>query len=310
MFNNQGLKAFFSFSRKDRIFILLVATVVGGSLFLPRFMATSTPSFTTLEDSVLVLAMDTLQQRQSRKNTIEKEDFGRAYQYERTAGKSFTQGELFLFDPNVITVEEWQRLGLNARTSKTIANYIQKGGRFRKAEDLKKIWGMPAGFYDRVKEYVRISVPKNPSPYEENRPAFVREERKVSVIDINKADSADFIALPGIGSKLSARILSFRDKLGGFYAVEQVAETYGLPDSTFQKIKGRLQVDENNVRKINVNTATKEELKTHPYIRWNIANAIVEYRNQHGAFEHLDELKNIMLINEDTFRKIAPYLVL
>ncbi len=130
------------------------------------------------------------------------------------------------------------------------------------------------------------------------------------MINLNEADTSELIVLPGIGSKLSARIVAFREKLGGFYAVEQVGETYGVPDSTFQKIKGRLQVDGNSIRKINVNSATKDDLKAHPYIRWNLANAIVEYRNQHGAFSSLEELKNIVLIDEGTFQKIVPYLQL
>ena len=64
------------------------------------------------------------------------------------------------------------------------------------------------------------------------------------------------------------------------------------------------------MRKMNVNTATKDDLKGHPYIRWNLANAIVEYRNQHGAFKSLDELKNIVLVDEATFGKIVHYLSL
>ncbi|RYZ57831.1 MAG: helix-hairpin-helix domain-containing protein, partial [Chitinophagaceae bacterium] len=162
------------------------------------------------------------------------------------------------------------------------------------------------------KDFVRItSVERKAySSAENNRPAFVREERKPVLININEADTAAFISLPGIGAKLSARILSFREKLGGFYSVEQVGETYGLPDSTFQKIKGRLQVDEGRIRKINVNTATKDELKLHPYVRWQLANVIVEYRNQHGAFKSLEELKNIVLIDEGVFEKIRHYLSL
>jgi competence ComEA-like helix-hairpin-helix protein len=103
--------------------------------------------------------------------------------------------------------------------------------------------------------------------------------------------------------------VNFRDKLGGFYSVDQVRETYGLPDSTFQKIKTSMQLG-GSVKKLNINTATKDELKTHPYIKWNLANAIVEYRNQHGGFKSLDDLKNIAIIDEATFERIAHYLSL
>ncbi|RYZ56297.1 MAG: helix-hairpin-helix domain-containing protein [Chitinophagaceae bacterium] len=312
MLPKQLLKEYLTFTKKDRIGALLIIVVIGGSLLLPRLLAPTPQPLALGQDSALVLALDTLQARQAAKPAFRRDETGTAYQYERTSSNSFTKGELFAFDPNTITAEEWQRLGLNERTSKTIVKYVSKGGKFYKPEDLQKIWGMPEGFYERVKDYVQItSVQKTSYPQaENNRPAFVREERKPILININEADTAAFISLPGIGAKLSARILSFREKLGGFYSVEQVGETYGLPDSTFQKIKGRLQVDEDRIRKINVNTATKDELKLHPYIRWQLANAIVEYRNQHGVFKSLEELKNIVLIDEGVFEKIRHYLSL
>ncbi len=114
--------------------------------------------------------------------------------------------------------------------------------------------------------------------------------------------------MPGIGSKLAQRIINFRDKLGGFYAVQQVTETFGLPDSTFQKIKTRLAINGKAVKQININTASLDELKVHPYIRYNIANSIVQYRSQHGNFTSVAVIKNIMLISDDLFNKLEPYL--
>jgi competence ComEA-like helix-hairpin-helix protein len=311
MLPKQLIKDYFTFTKKDRIFIVLVASIIGGSLIVPQFLATKPKPLDLQQNSTLVLAMDTLQQRESRKPSFRKDDGGHTYQFERSVPGGFTEGELFPFDPNTITAEDWQRMGLNARTTKTIINYVSKGGKFYKPEDLQKIWSLPEGFYERVKDYMRITTVRKEYPkYDDNKPVFVREERKVVLIPVNSTDTAALIALPGIGSKLAARIISFREKLGGFYSVEQISETYGLPDSTFQKIKGRLQVEESTIRKINLNTATKDELKVHPYIRWNLANAIVEYRNQHGPFKSLEELKNIVLIDEAIFDKMIPYLSL
>ena len=309
MLPKQLLEDYLSFTKKDRIFTIVLVLVIGGSLLVPRLLAPAAQPLALQSDTALLLAIDTLQQREKAKPSFNKENNSSAYRYNRTQTKSFTEGELFSFDPNTISFEDWQRLGLNERTSKTIINYVHKGGKFYKPEDLQKIWGMPEGFVERVKNYVQInSVKKEFAQYSENNPVYVREERKRSVININEADTTAFISLPGIGSRLSARIITFRDKLGGFYSVEQVAETYGLPDSTFQKIKGRLQMDDVVIRKINVNTATKDELKAHPYIRWNLANAIVEYRNQHGGYKSLEELKNIALVDETTFNRISHYL--
>jgi len=135
-------------------------------------------------------------------------------------------------------------------------------------------------------------------------------EPKYAAVDVNTADTSAFIALPGIGNKLALRIVNFRDKLCGFYSIDQIGETYGLPDSVFRKIKPFLRFETNLVKKFNINTATKEEMKSHPYLKWNLANAIVEYRNQHGAFSSLEDLKKISLITTDIFDKVKFYLAL
>ena len=123
------------------------------------------------------------------------------------------------------------------------------------------------------------------------------------------ADTTALIALPGIGSKLSQRILFFRDKLGGFYKVDQVGETFGLRDSVFQLIKARFSINTSAaLRQININTATLDEMKAHPYLRYAIANAIVQYRTQHGNYMAVADIKKIMLVTEDIYNKVAPYL--
>src|SRR5258705_24726 len=129
-----------------------------------------------------------------------------------------------------------------------------------------------------------------------------------TAVDINNADTIAFISLPGIGSKLAARIVTFRDKLGGFYSIEQVRETYGLPDSTFQKIKQWLKLDNASVKKININTATVDELKAHPYIKFSIANPIVAYRTENWLFTKLEDIKKVMAVTNELYDKIVSYL--
>jgi len=117
-----------------------------------------------------------------------------------------------------------------------------------------------------------------------------------------------FIALPGIGSKLAERIVKFREKLGGFCTAAQVAEVYGLSDSVFAKINSKLQCNPALVKQININTVSFEELKAHPYIKYQLANAVIQYRNQHGSFQSTEDLKQIVLMTDEVFNKIAPYL--
>ena len=114
--------------------------------------------------------------------------------------------------------------------------------------------------------------------------------------------------MPGIGSKLSQRILVFRDKLGGFYTIDQIGETFGLRDSVFQLIKSRFTISNAPVHQLNINTATLDELKAHPYLRYAVANAIIQYRTQHGNYAAVEDIKKIMLVTDEVYGKAAPYL--
>lgn len=223
------------------------------------------------------------------------------------------QGDLFYFDPNTIGSDGWKKLGLRDKTIAVIMNYRNKGGKFKQAADIKKIWGLFPDEAERLMPFVNIET-KEHYDVEKKYPAndhkkgekFVHK-KIYSNINVNAADTVDWARLPGIGSKLSLRIVTFREKLGGFYSIEQVGETFGLTDSVFQKVKQYLLVS-GEVKKININTATLEQLKGHPYIRYNIGNLIIQYRLQHGAFKKITDIKKIMVITEEIFNKVSPYL--
>ena len=204
-------------------------------------------------------------------------------------------------------------MGLRDKTIHTIQNFLSKGGKFYKPEDISKIWGLSAVDAKRLIPYVSIkNVAAQYTSFEKReykKPISSYTVKTIQPIDINLADTSAFINLPGIGSKLSNRIIAFREKLGGFYSIEQVGETYLLPDSTFQKIKPRLVLNNMRVRQININNASIDEMKIHPYIRYNLANAIFQYRQQHGNFNSVEDIKKIMLVTDAVFEKISPYLM-
>ncbi len=221
--------------------------------------------------------------------------------------------EIFYFDPNTASAVEWKRLGVRDKTIETIQKYLSKGGHFYKPEDISKIWGLHPADVKRLLPYVTIAQKSNdyvkrdyPNYPQVKQASYV--SKAVQPVDVNAADTTMLIALPGIGSKLAQRIINFRNKLGGFYSAEQVGETFGLPDSTFQKIKSRLVLSNPSIKKININNASIEELKTHPYIRYAIANAIIQYRNQHGNFASVADVKKIMLVTDDVYKKMEPYV--
>jgi DNA uptake protein ComE-like DNA-binding protein len=127
-------------------------------------------------------------------------------------------------------------------------------------------------------------------------------------VDLSLADTTALIALPGIGPTLARRIIQFRDKCGGFYSPEQVAEVYGLQDSVFQLIKPYLTIAEPNPRKLTLNELGIDSLAAHPYITYSEARAIVKYREQHGPFRQEEELLKIALLTPEWLRKVGPYL--
>lgn len=227
----------------------------------------------------------------------------------RSAGsyrQEATAAEAFPFDPNTATREELLRLGLPARIADNLLKYRERGGRFRRPEDLQKLYGFSANDYERLAPYVTIAAaPENaPAP----KAATERATRSPVIIDINTADEAAWQQLRGIGPALSRRIVKFRDRLGGFRSVDQVGETYGLPDSTFQQIRPQLQSDAEIYRPLRINEADAETLANHPYLDYRSARAIVSYRQQHGVFRNAADLAKVMALPAGVAEKLAPYL--
>lgn len=316
----ESVAQYLGFTRRERLAILVLVALVLLVFLLPRFVGSRNGSTAGGADTAWISSLRKLEQRPpvTEKKTYNSrdDDNGSQYQYDRDkkAYPSAGKKELFYFDPNTLSTPAWKRLGFRDKTIKIIENYLSKGGRFRKPEDLQRIYGLFPDEYERIAPYIRIAATEEVIAEKEPAKELVNPDKKkpsrYSIIDINTADTTALISLPGIGSKLSVRILNFRDRLGGFYSITQVAEVYGLPDSTFQKIKQYLKLENPVLKKININTVTVDELKGHPYIRYNIANPLVAYRKEHGPFKKLEDLKKVMAVTEEIYQKIAPYLSL
>lgn len=316
----EWIKDYFSFTKKERIGVFVLISIILILLFIPYLFPylkkETKPDKTAFEKEVAKLNQLKIDSAQKTRQYVkinykEEEEEPNYYQPSRRQYDNSIKGELFSFDPNTISANDWKRLGVKDKTIQTIQNYLSKGGHFYKAEDLHKIYGL------REEEVLRLSPNvsiKNNSAVEavsnETKPAFENKPAKTfsAQIEINSADSSAFISLPGIGTKLSQRILNFRDKLGGFYSVQQVGETFGLPDSTFKKIKPNLRCDNSSIKKININATDINLLKAHPYIKYSLGNVIIQYRNEHGNYSSVEDVKKISFVTDDLFKKIAPYL--
>ena len=238
------------------------------------------------------------------------------------------QVETFAFDPNTASKDDLMRLGLSSRTAQTILNYRAKGGRFYKKEDLKRIYTVRPEDYERLEAYVRIPPRQGNGRYEdfskkadnqgavaatsfEEKPFAAQNFTKktaTATVDINAATVEDWQQIRGIGPGWAKRIVNFREKLGGFTAPQQVAETYGLPDSVFQKMLPQMQSTTPVFRRINLNAATLDEVKYHPYLSSFQATILFNYRTQHGSYADFASVKKVKAgFTDDDWRRLEPY---
>lgn len=315
------LEDYFGISRKQAraafvlmafSFMLIWTPFIFRRWILPYFPAPTEPVNTQKFDSIAAqLEKDASTVAVERENNYSKKE------YKNTPDRPV---RLFTFDPNTATVDQLQELGIPPFIAKRIDKYRSKGGKFRKKEDLLHIYDFPTNVYQKLESYISLpevstkkytsdfaqkSVPNNTLPKEikaYNKPVVVP-------FDINSTDTTELIKLKGIGSKLSLRILKFRDALGGFHSASQYSEIFGLDSLALSELNKYAKI-QSPVRKVNINTATAEEMAQHPYLRNKKINAvIVNYRTQHGPYQSVEDLKKVRVVDDNTIEKIGPYLV-
>ncbi len=154
----------------------------------------------------------------------------------------------------------------------------------------------------------QVTSLKNNTTNEKKADSYSYKTDEAFTIEINSADSNSFGRINGIKRYIAARIIKFRRALGGFYSVSQLKEVYGLNPEIIDSNMQHFTVDESKVKTININNADINELKHHPYIGYSLAKVIVAYREQHGNFTSKADLKKIVIITDEEYEKLAPYI--
>lgn len=218
----------------------------------------------------------------------------------------------FEFDPNNLNTEGWIRMGFSEKQAASIVRFREKGGTFRKKEDVRRLYAVTDEVYQILEPYIRITSTGKPenavwdsSANPRSHALAVREKYRV---ELNSADSAELVRAYGIGPATARRILRYRERLGGYVSASQLLEIPGIDSARYETFRDEVFADPETVRKINVNTASITELRQHPYIDYFIAKAIVDKRIRSGGFKSPDELAGIPLLYEALFNKLKPYL--
>jgi DNA uptake protein ComE-like DNA-binding protein len=192
--------------------------------------------------------------------------------------------------------------------------YREKGGRFNTREELKKIYGLDSAEYSDIEHYILIRADQTDTSEwlkagsDDTGIARVDFNSRI-LINLNTADSAELESFYGIGPVLSARIVRYRDLLGGYASKRQLLEVYGMTIENFERIQDYVVADSAEIDFINLNEASLEELSRHPYLTVYQARSLIAYRETNGRFASTEEIVRNDLLPVDVYKKIRPYLV-
>ena len=196
--------------------------------------------------------------------------------------------ESFRFDPNTVTEDDLCRLGFTQKQARSIMNYRQKGGRFRRKADFAKSFVVPDSIYRRLEPYIDIPL-----------------------LDLNLADSAAFDALPGIGGWFAVKMVEHRNALKGYSYKEQLMDIWKFDKSRYDALSDLITVDTSDVIPYPLWTYPADSLRHHPYIRnYETARAIVLFREHSPRGEWtIQKLSAAGILSESAAEKLSRCVI-
>lgn len=208
------------------------------------------------------------------------------------------------FDPNQYSKEEWIKLGLSSKQADIVLKFTKRT--IYSNQDLSRIFVIPVELFEMIKDSTKYPSKDN------NQFSEVRTKDQIipKKIELNQATEEELMALKGIGSFFAKQILKKRSELGGFVKREQLLEVWKMDQEKYDMLKDQIEINPQLITKIELNSITIDQLKMHPYVKWNIANSIVKIREQRNGFKNIEDIKESALINEELFEKLKPYLSL
>ena len=212
------------------------------------------------------------------------------------------------FDPNLADSIELLDLGLSPYVARNVLRYREKGGRFRTPESFARIYGLTEDQFETLRPYIRISESfrqKTDTSTYVRRDTFavVYKYPKGTLVDVGVADTTELKKIPGIGSGISKAIVGYRNRLGGFYSLEQLREVRFVTPEMMEWFK----LDSISIRQLPVNRAGLDRLRNHPYLNFYQAKVILEHRKKHGEIKSLSQLSLYEEFTEKDLKRLSAY---
>ena len=197
---------------------------------------------------------------------------------------------------------------------RNIYKYRAAGGVYRQPRDFARLYGLTLKQYRRLEPYIRIKEEDMPAEryFYKYEPIEERDTMKYPIklqaeerVILNRADTAQLRKVPGIGPYFARKIVEYRERLGGYYRVQQLLEIEDFPETAVDFF---IIPDDTQLRKLNINRLSLNELKRHPYLNFYQARAIVDYRRLHGTIQSLDQLSLLRDFPREAIERLTPYV--
>ena len=280
--------------------VVLVVLVVGTLMVVKRFQPPKEDETVWVNDSTKSQFAD----------YQEKQDSIRKAQWRKQ--RDTIAVRMQVFDPNTADSSTLVHLGFKPWQAKNMVKYRAAGGKYRKPEDLKKLYGMTDSMFQALTPYIYIAREEVDSVAvdslrKDSLPRW-EEENKDTILNLRTADTVELKMIHGIGSYRARQIVRYREQLGGFVSVEQVLEAKGMENVDADSLLAHFLIDSVKIEPMNVNSVGVQRLSRHPYLRFEQAQAIYELRRKKIRLDSIQQLQQIECISAETLEKIAPYL--
>lgn len=298
-----GRKVYFLMTAEQWLGVVLLTVLIVGILVLVKeFKPQNEVAVSWANDSVKTQFAD----YQNKQDSVRKETWKKRYSYDTI------EIHMQMFDPNTADSSTLVHLGFKPWQAKNILKYRAKGGRYSKAEDIKRLYGMTDSMYQALRPYISI-VREQLDSVEQDTMKMDSLAKRVSInkdtiLNLRTADTTELKMIRGIGSYRARQIVRYREQLGGFVRVEQVMEVTGMDQMVEDSVLRWFVLDSVVVEKIRVNHVSAQRLSKHPYLRFEQAKAIYELRRKKIRLNSVNDLESIDCIDEKTLEKISPYL--
>ena len=284
--------------------VIVLAVLIVGGMVATKYLRPEAEPVIMVEDSVKTNFKD----YQAKQDSVYKAKWKKTYK------RDTIEIRMQIFDPNTVDSITLLHLGFKPWQAKNMLKYRVKGGKYRKKEDMKKLYGMTDSMYVALEPYIHITQDSSTvnsaqvdSTRMDSKPQW-RNLKKDTILNLRTADTTELKMIRGIGSYRAKMIVRYREQLGGYARVEQMLEARGMDKVIADSILPHFYIDSVIVHKMPVNKMRPEVLSRHPYLNFEQAKSIYEYRRKHIRIKSADELKKIKGISPEDLEKILIYV--